>query len=69
MEFTELVSNQFQENGRVVTKMSKRVIAQLQQVILTKQTIQMIKMVSQNSTHGHLIIKIEIHFQRTIANQ
>ena len=29
MEFTELVSNQFQENGRVVTKMSKRVIAQI----------------------------------------
>ena len=60
MEFTELVSNQFQENGRVVTKMSKRVIAQLQQVILTKQTIQMIKMVSQIMLMQIIIHKLGI---------
>ena len=60
MEFTELVSNQFQENGRVVTKMSKRVIAQIQQVILTKQTIQMIKMVSQIMLMQIIIHKLGI---------
>ena len=60
MEFTELVSNQFQENGRVVTKMSKRVIAQLQQVILIKQTIQMIKMVSQIMLMQIIIHKLGI---------
>ena len=60
MEFTELVSNQFQENGRVVTKMSKRGIAQLQQVILTKQTIQMIKMVSQIMLMQIIIHKLGI---------
>ena len=56
----EEVSNQFQENGRVVTKMSKRVIAQLQQVILTKQTIQMIKMVSQIMLMQIIIHKLGI---------